>query len=475
MISVSEFIAKLKQAHDVPNYYNNHFPYNCGFYDGSRYSWDCWNLIKTMLAVPSWEDTKKVGSYVSPKNFVTGDCDGYHLLMKCTERSKDFSKLSIPGTYLYLSTSPHAGVYVGEFVKNGYTFNVVECTGAWESKVQYTYVDKSGNRYQYKGGPKSKYSWTDYGLLTPYVDYGAQPTPEPTFSAFAIDVSRYQTGLSLAEARKEGFDHIVMRAGGGGNYADPTFNDFCNQATVGDWKKAAYYYGNCYSVDKALSEAEHFKSLLAGNNIHTVFYDVEGNMLNQDKQTLTSIILAFCNTLKAAGYNCGIYSSESHFNSKFDDAKLSGLPHWVAKYSQTPPVLNSGNKVIMWQYGGEENPWRSNKVAGIVTDQNIMLEEWDEEKSGFFLNGYDYSPVFDPKYYSGKYADLKAAFGDNAQALWNHFVTFGMNEFRQASEGFNPVVYRDSYEDLRNAFGDNNPMYYFHYVAFGINEGRSAV
>lgn len=94
---------------------------------------------------------------------------------------------------------------------------------------------------------------------------------------------------------------------------------------------------------------------------------------------------------------------------------------------------------------------------------------------GYILNGYDYSPVFDPVYYANKYPDLMAAFGLNKDALWLHFQQYGMNEFRQASEQFNPQVYYDRYEDLRNAFKDDRPMYYFHYVAFGKAEGRSAV
>ena len=132
-MKLSDFIEKLRLAHDVPNYYCNKFPKNCGYYDGSRFSFDCWNLIKAILG--GWNDNRTPGYYVSPKNFPTGDCDGYTLLKKCSGRSKDFSKLSQPGTYLYLSTSPHAGVYLGDFDQDGYTFNVVECTGAWESKV----------------------------------------------------------------------------------------------------------------------------------------------------------------------------------------------------------------------------------------------------------------------------------------------------------------------------------------------------
>ena len=175
---LEEFITTLKVAHNVPNYYNNKFPYNLGYFDGSRYSFDCWNLIKAVLA--GWKPTGVVGSYTKPT--VTGDIDGYHLLLACTNRSKDFSHLKQPGTYLYLSTSPHSGVYVGDTEINGKIYNVIECTKAWGSNgVIFSYVDEKGRRLQYKGGSQC-YSWTDYGLL-PWVDYtyqeGDTPYPEP--------------------------------------------------------------------------------------------------------------------------------------------------------------------------------------------------------------------------------------------------------------------------------------------------------
>ena len=475
MMKLKDFIDKLRLAHDVPNYYCNKFPKNCGYYDGSRFSFDCWNLVKAILG--GWTDNRTPGYYVSPKDFPTGDCDGYTLLQKCTNRSKDFSKLSQPGTYLYLSTSPHAGVYLGDFQQGGYTFNVVECTGAWESKVQYTYVDKNGGRYLYKGGPKSKYSWTDYGLLTPYVIY-EEPTkaPDSNFAAFAIDISRFQRGLSLRDAQAQGFTHVVIRIGGadgsgGSYYKDPCFDDFYRQAKECGFKIAAYYLGNAFNTAKAAEEATNCLGLLSSMDIKTVFYDVEGNMLNQGKTSITDNIVTFCSILNGVGYNCGIYSSESHFNSNFDDARLSNYYHWVARHSTTPPKLNSGNKVDMWQFGGSVNYFRTPMISGIKVDQNQLYKDWEDVK-GYYVNGYDYSPVFNPEYYANHYPDLKAAFGTNADLLWNHFCQFGMNELRRGSEEFDPVYYKDHNPDVVQAFGDDYPMYYFHYVACGKAEGR---
>lgn len=93
------------------------------------------------------------------------------------------------------------------------------------------------------------------------------------------------------------------------------------------------------------------------------------------------------------------------------------------------------------------------------------------------VDGIDYGVVFDPVFYSAKYADLKAAFGDNADALFNHFLTYGMSEARQANDIFDPVKYRAAEPDLDAAFGDNWEAYYVHYITCGrqeIADGRRA-
>ena len=92
----------------------------------------------------------------------------------------------------------------------------------------------------------------------------------------------------------------------------------------------------------------------------------------------------------------------------------------------------------------------------------------------FVYEGLDYSPVFDYKYYSDSYPDLKKAFAYDKQKLFNHFITYGMKEQRMASKTFNPVVYRQRYSDLRSAFGNNYKEYYKHYIVYGQKEKRKA-
>ncbi len=85
-----------------------------------------------------------------------------------------------------------------------------------------------------------------------------------------------------------------------------------------------------------------------------------------------------------------------------------------------------------------------------------------------------YSGVYDYTYYRNAYADLRAAFGNDADKYFQHFIQCGMAEGRQASASFDVKTYKNNYADLRKAFGNNNVLYYNHYLEYGKAEGRTA-
>lgn len=82
--------------------------------------------------------------------------------------------------------------------------------------------------------------------------------------------------------------------------------------------------------------------------------------------------------------------------------------------------------------------------------------------------------IFDEKYYADTYADLKAAYGYDREALWQHFITFGLSEGRTMNGLLDVVKYRREYADLEAAFGDHWDAYLDHYLQFGAREGRNS-
>ena len=62
--------------------------------------------------------------------------------------------------------------------------------------------------------------------------------------------------------------------------------------------------------------------------------------------------------------------------------------------------------------------------------------------------------IFDAEYYAEQYPDLKAAFGNNEKALYQHFLKFGIKEGRVMNPIIDIVKYREQYGDLQDAFGN---------------------
>ena len=80
---------------------------------------------------------------------------------------------------------------------------------------------------------------------------------------------------------------------------------------------------------------------------------------------------------------------------------------------------------------------------------------------------------FDADLYAKAYPDVARVYGNDKEALWNHYVTYGLKEGRtQIHNNFNVFAYISAYPDLQNAFGDDLLAYYMHYVNYGINENR---
>ncbi|MCI9337981.1 MAG: hypothetical protein HFH93_10675 [Lachnospiraceae bacterium] len=79
--------------------------------------------------------------------------------------------------------------------------------------------------------------------------------------------------------------------------------------------------------------------------------------------------------------------------------------------------------------------------------------------------------VFDEHYYADSYADLKEAFGYDRELLWNHFMTFGVNEGCTMNRFIDIMKYRAMYEDLDAAFGNDWDAYLEHYLTYGAKEG----
>ena len=97
--------------------------------------------------------------------------------------------------------------------------------------------------------------------------------------------------------------------------------------------------------------------------------------------------------------------------------------------------------------------------------------------------------IFDAEYYAAANPDVVAALGNSKEMLYKHYVMAGKAEGRKPYAGsdteplrtvytlpdgsiFDPVFYASAYPDLKAAFGSNAQLLFQHYIQFGQKEGR---
>lgn len=211
-------------------------------------------------------------------------------------------------------------------------------------------------------------------------------------SKFGIDISHWQGDFDLQKAKDEHkIEFAILKIGGGDSkcYSDNKFLDFYTQCKNAGIPVGCYFFGQALTLDKAKEESEYWISLMEGLQFELpVFYDVEGKMLELDKWTLTEIVNYVCDSVEKAGYYTGIYMSRSSFDHNVIDTELKRYCHWVASWSKAKPVLNSRNQVQIWQFGGETNLIRTNKIIGVKCDQDYSYIDFEKVIKEKGLNGF---------------------------------------------------------------------------------------
>lgn len=206
---------------------------------------------------------------------------------------------------------------------------------------------------------------------------------------FGIDISKWQKGFDFDKAKAEGVEFIILR----GAYSfsvDSCFEDFYKTCKKKGIPVGVYHYSIAQTVQDAKNEARLMLSILKGKKLeYPVYLDVEDKtQAKLGKSVLTSIIKTYCDTLEKAGYYVGIYSTYSYINSYTNVAELCKYDKWIAQWhTKCSCPIDYG----MWQFGGETNKIRSNKIAGVTCDQDYAYFDYPSimRKSG--LNGFSKS------------------------------------------------------------------------------------
>lgn len=208
---------------------------------------------------------------------------------------------------------------------------------------------------------------------------------------FGIDVSKWQgANFDFNKAKtKDKVEFVVLR-GAYSVYKDTQFENYYAKCKALNLPVGVYHYSMATTVEEAKAEAKYLHdNVLKGKQFELPIYiDVEDKVqLVLPKALLTAIVKTWCEYLESKKYYVGIYAGKYQLNNNIYDDQLKRYTHWIPMWGKTC-TYEDKSVLGMWQFGGDTNVLRSNKIAGVVVDQNYMYVDFPTIIKKNKLNGF---------------------------------------------------------------------------------------
>ena len=192
---------------------------------------------------------------------------------------------------------------------------------------------------------------------------------------YGIDVSKWNGAIDWNKVKADGKDFAIVKITNKSNQMEESFFGNALGATFAGLPIGGYKYVYAKNVTQAKSEAKALVNVLRGVTMPCgVWLDMEDESLRGlGKATLTKIINAEAEILRAAGYKVGIYCNLDWYKNVLDSKNLPYV-FWIARY----PSGDNGtvkeslsplgmDKVGAWQYSSK------GKVNGIKGNVDLNV------------------------------------------------------------------------------------------------------
>lgn len=229
--------------------------------------------------------------------------------------------------------------------------------------------------------PKHTYDWNGLGRDGELVTY----ENDSRFRVrYGVDVSKYQGKIDWQRVKESGIDFAIVRIGyrgygsAGNLKADDYYARNIEEARKTGIDVGVYFFSQAINEEEAAEEADFVIGLLEGYELQLpVVYDPE--LIRDDEartdevtgEQFTANTIAFCERIKAAGYQPMIYSNMVWESELFDLKQLQDYPIWYADYE---PIPQTPYNFVMWQYT------EKGTVEGIngIVDRNVWFVPTEE-------------------------------------------------------------------------------------------------
>lgn len=241
---------------------------------------------------------------------------------------------------------------------------------------------------------------------------------------FGIDISYFQRGINLKKCKEEGIEFVIIRSSFTNSKKefkkDSTFETHYNNAKENNLDVGVYHYSKACSYEEGRQEAINlYNNCLINKKFeYPICMDVEDEcQANAGKERVTDAIKGFCETLENLGYYVCVYANINYIENYMDYKELKKLyDFWIALWNQKEPDVERYNYGI-WQFGGETNKIRSNKIAGFVCDQNYSYRQYKDIMIKNCLNGYHEMDNDKNKISIGDKVIIKCAYASSSKSL----------------------------------------------------------
>ena len=196
-----------------------------------------------------------------------------------------------------------------------------------------------------------------------------------------IDVSKFQGNIDWQQVKEAGIEFVILRLGirgyGSGELkTDERFYENYRGATEAGIKVGVYFFSAAIDETEAVEEADYVLRTIEGLAIEMpVVFDTEP-ILYDDARTddltpdqLTKITCAFCDRIRAGGYEPMIYANSKRFTTVLHLEQLEAYDKWLADYRNKPDYPYAFK---MWQFT------EKGSVPGIDGNVDIDLYFYEE-------------------------------------------------------------------------------------------------
>lgn len=285
---------------------------------------------------------------------------------KCTENNVITSISKDKPCLVFKGKSTTSINHIGFYCGNGY---VIEMKSSKDNCVK--------DKLEGKG-------WKWYGIPS-WIDYSENTNTNITSNKIekCIDVSSYQGEINWNQVHEIGISKAVLKVIRKDLTPDKRFEENYANAIKANVNIIGFYnYSYALTKEKAITDAKNVLNVLNGRK-GVVWLDLEDKTQQGLGSTIIDIINEYGAVIEAAGYEFGVYTGMSFYNSfiKPYKSQIKCTRWWIARYyngynkmsvttdpnEQYNPKSSTGLNIYAWQYTS------NGQVPGISGNVDINI------------------------------------------------------------------------------------------------------